>query len=108
MARTVADFHDQKHEQHLEPDSHGNQKITGDDPLGMILDECSPVLRGRPSLPGPFRLQPHSSTLETASPVLPTRNTAARGVVKALQLRYLGTKMHINVHGGQNIQNQLK
>jgi len=41
-----SDFHHEKDEQHLEPDRHGNQKIAGDDPLGMILDERSPVLRG--------------------------------------------------------------
>jgi hypothetical protein len=46
---TAADFHDEQHEQHLEPDSHCHQKIAGDDPLGMILDERSPVLRGGPS-----------------------------------------------------------
>jgi len=53
----AADFHNEKDEQHLEPDRHGNQKIAGDDPLGMILDERSAVLRGGPSLPDPIRLQ---------------------------------------------------
>jgi|SRR5208283_2971863 len=31
VARAAADFHDQKDEQHLEPDGHSNQKIAGDD-----------------------------------------------------------------------------
>jgi hypothetical protein len=39
----AADFHHEKDEQHLEPDRHGDQKIAGHDPLGMILDERSPV-----------------------------------------------------------------
>ena len=44
----AADFHHEKDEEHLEPDRHSNQKVAGDDPLGMILDERSPVLRGGP------------------------------------------------------------
>ena len=52
----AADFHDKKDEQHLEPDSHGNQKVAGNDPLGMILDEGSPVLRRRSGAPGPVGL----------------------------------------------------
>jgi len=54
---TAADFHDQKDEQHLEPDRHRNQKIAGYDASGMILAERCPALRGGPSLPGAIRLQ---------------------------------------------------
>ena len=53
----AADFHNDKDDQHVEPDSHGDQKIAGHDSLGMILDERSPVLRGGAPPPSPIRLR---------------------------------------------------
>ena len=41
----AADLHHDEDKQHLESDGYRNQKVTGDDSVGMILDERSPVLR---------------------------------------------------------------
>jgi hypothetical protein len=53
----AADFHDEKDEQTPGTGQSLQSEIASDDPLGMILDERSPVVRRGPSVPGPIWLE---------------------------------------------------
>ena len=48
----AANFHYDENHQHPEPDRNCNQKVAGDNSLGMIADERSPVLRRGSGAPG--------------------------------------------------------